>query len=410
MTQKTKLELRASEIRSRLAEIAALDGDAFTDEVRTEAGSLHNEMRDVEVRLQSAILSEDGTEATVTPRDGGEDRERTELRSKARAGDFLAAALTGQPVRGASAEYAEAEGMPGLMPLALLDPERRTEARAVTPGPSDETVSSTRPTVPYPFARTDAAALGVTMPTVASGEAHYPALTTAPPAGPKAADAAADATAAAFTLAKRTPTRVTGQFVIRLEDIALFPSMESDLRKSIGRAVADSLDKQVVNGDGTSPNLSGLFSVATDVTAASAVETFATGVARIAALVDGQYANGWGDIRLLLGVDTFEKYAVLFQSNGDMSLYDYLAGKVGGIRVSSKGPAKASNAQKGLAVLSAQGQAITVPLWRGVEIIVDPYLKAAEGQRVVTAVMLCGSPFVPYGTSQVIEFHPKLST
>ncbi len=409
MTQKTRLELRASEIRSRLAEIAALDGDAFTEEVRTEAGTLHNEMRDVEVRLQSAILSEDGTETTVTPRGDAEERERIELRGRARVGDFVAAALTGQPVRGASAEYAEAEGVAGLMPLDLLEPEGR-EARAVTPGPSAETVAATRPTVPYAFERTDAAALGVRMPTVSPGEAHFPALTTAPPADPKAKDAAADSTAAAFSLTKRTPTRVTGQFLTRLEDQALFPSIERDLRTGIGAAVADKLDKQVVNGDGSSPNLSGLFNQATDVAAASAVETFATGVARIAALVDGRHANGWGDIRLLLGVDTFELYASLFQSNGDMSLFDYLAAKVGTVRVSNKGPAKASNAQKGLAVLSAQGQAITVPVWKGVELIVDPYSKAAEGQRVVTAVMLCGSPFVPYGTSQVIEVHPKLST
>lgn len=272
-------------------------------------------------------------------------------------------------MKGASAEYAAATGADGMLPLALLEPE--TEARAVTPGPGDETVTSTRPTVPYAFRRTDAAALGVAMPTVAPGEAHFPALT------------------------KRTPTRITGQFVVRLEDIALFPSMESDLRRAIGRAIADSMDRRAINGEGTAPNLSGLFSVATDVSAASAVETFATGVARIAALVDGTHANGWGDIRLLIGSDTFALYASLFQSNGDMSLYDYLAGRLGAVRVSDKGPAKASSAQKGLAILGAQGQSIQVPVGKGMELISDPYTNAAKGQRIVTAVMLAGSPFVP---------------
>ena len=32
-----------------------------------------------------------------------------------------------------------------------------------------------------------------------------------------------------------------------------------------------------------------------------------------------------------------------------------------------------------------------------------------EGQRVVTAVTLVGSPFIPFGNAQVIEVHPKLS-
>ena len=55
----------------------------------------------------------------------------------------------------------------------------------------------------------------------------------------------------------------------------------------------------------------------------------------------------------------------------------------------------AAMAQKAVAVLGAQGQPITVPIWRGVELIVDPYSQAAKGQRVITAVSLVGSPFVP---------------
>lgn len=408
MTNAQRIRLRLSEVRSRLNEIAGMEGDALTDEVKTEAGTLHAEYADLEVRHRAAIVADGDAEETREAGPDAEERERLELRSKAKVGGYLSAALGGQPVKGAEAEYAAAVGLDGRLPLDLLEvPD--PEARAVTPGPADEAVTATRPTVPYAFRRTDAAALGVNMPMASPGEAHFPALTTAPPAGMKAEDADADATAAAFTLTKRTPGRVTGQFVIRLEDIALFPSMETDLRRAIGGALADALDDQVLTGNGQSPNLSGLFHQATDVTAATNAETFATGVSRIAALVDGKHANGWGDIRLLLGVDTFQTYAGLFQSNGDMALFDYLAAKVGSVRVSKRAPAKASDAQKGLAVLSAQGQPITVPVWSGVELIVDPFTQAAKGQRVVTAVSLVGSPFVPYGTAQVVEVHPKLA-
>ena len=320
MTELQRLQREVGEKRRELRRLA-LDEETTTEALETA----ETELTLIERRAAAAARVEGGPEPDPAKSGDGEGREVRKLAGRARVGDFVAAALTGRAVRGASAEYAAAVGADGMLPLALLEPE--TETRAVTPGPSDETVTSTRPTVPYAFQRTDAAALGVSMPTVAPGEAHFPALTTAPPAGPKAEDAAADATAAAFSLTKRTPTRITGQFVVRLEDIALFPAMESDLRRSIGRAIADSLDKQIINGNGTAPNLTGLFGVATDVSAASAVETFATGVARIAALVDGTHANGWGDIRLLVGSDTFELYASLFQSNGDMSLYDYLAGR-----------------------------------------------------------------------------------
>ena len=111
------------------------------------------------------------------------------------------------------------------------------------------------------------------------------------------------------------------------------------------------------------------------------------------------------------GVATFAKYAAIFANadKGDISAYDHLMGKLGGLRVSTRVPAVAAMAQKGVAVLSAQGQPITVPVWRGVELLIDPYSQAAKGQRVITAVSLVGSPFVPYGTAQVVEVHPKLS-
>ena len=411
MTNAQKTALRLSQVRQRLNEISGLEGDKFTDEIRSEAETLQTEYRDLETRHQAAIVAE-GEAETREKGDGldAEARERIELRSKARVSDHLAAALTGRGVTGASAEYSDAVGTPGLMPLELLD-GTEFEERAVTPGPSDETVTATRPTVPYAFARTDAAALGIAMPMVASGEAHFPALSTAPPAGPKAADGAASATAAAFTLTKRTPGRITGQFVLRVEDLALMPSMERDLRQAIAAAMADNLDSQVIGGSGAGANLSGLFHQADDVAIAGAKETFGTAIERFAGVVDGKHANGFADIRALIGVNTFALYASLFANSnkGDVSAYDHLKKMLGGLRVSTRVPALDATGQKGICVLSAQGQPVTAPVWRGLELIIDPYSQASKGQRVVTAVTLVGSPFIPYGIAQAIEIHPKLS-
>ena len=219
MTSRQKLALRLSQVRSRLNAISGLEGDAFTDEVKAEAGTLSVEFADLETRHQAAILAEDpepDPDPNADPAPDAETRERLELRGKARVGDFVAAALTAQGVQGASAEYAAAVGVAGRMPLELLEAQDAPEERAVTPNPADETVSAVRPTVPFAFARTDAAALGISMPMQAPGEAHYVNLSTAPPAAAKAKDAAADSTAAAFTLTKRTPGRITGSFVVRL--------------------------------------------------------------------------------------------------------------------------------------------------------------------------------------------------
>ena len=409
MTAQQRIELKRSEIRQRLGAIAELEGEALTDDVQSERDGLMTELRSSENQLQAAIQAE-AAESAKAVTEPTETRERRELRGKARVSDFLTSALTGRPVTGASGEYADAVGVPGFMPLDLLEgPE--PEERAVTPGPADDTVTATQPTVPFAFSRTDSAALGIFMPLVAPGEQHYPALTTQPPAGPKAADGAAAQTAAAFTLTKRDPKRITGQFLIRLEDLALMPSMEDDLRRGIASAMADSLDSQVIGGDGSAPNLSGLFNQSTNVAVDGTKETFGTAIERFAGVVDGKHANGFGDIRALIGVATFKLYAALFANSnkGDISAYDHLTSKLGMLRVSTRVPAVASNGQKAMAVLTAQGQPITVPVWRGVELIVDPYTQAAKGQRVVTAISLVGSPFIPHGAAQVIEVHPKLS-
>ena len=411
MTNRQKIELKMSELRQKINERLGLE--ELTEEQRNELSEWTSSMQGHEVEYRAAIAAESEEEARIRVQFNGdaEAGERRELRSKARVSDFLTAALTGRPVTGASGEYADAAGVPGSMPLDLLDAPSESEERAVTPGPSDETVTTTRPTVPYAFARTDAAALGIAMPMVSPGEAHYPALTTEPPAEPKAEDAAAAQTASAFTLTKRDPKRITGQFLIRLEDLALMPSMEEDLRRGIASAMADSLDGQVIGGSGAGANLDGLFNQATDVAVDGTTETFGTAIERFAGVVDGKHANGFGDISALIGVATFKKYAAIFANSnkGDISAYDHLKSKLGMLRVSTRVPVVASSGQKGIAVLTAQGQPITVPVWKGVELIVDPYTQAAKGQRVVTAVTLVGSPFVPYGFAQVIEVHPKLS-
>ena len=177
MTDQQKIAIEVVEARKALR-LLALDGESDSEAIESKT----KELGALETRAAALDASEPVVEAvTIEPTEDAESRERRELRSLARVSDFVVAALKGQPVTGASGEYADAEGLSGRMPLNLL--ERESEKRAVTPGPASETVTTTRPTVPYAFARTDAAALGIIFPMVAPGEAHFPALETAPPAG-----------------------------------------------------------------------------------------------------------------------------------------------------------------------------------------------------------------------------------
>ena len=243
MTNAQKLTIRASEIRQRLNEIAGLEGDALSDEVRAEETALQTDYRDTETKLRAAIAAEPDPRETRDKTETAEDRERRELRSKATIGGFVGACLRNEPVAGAEAEYAAVMGCPGAMPIDMLAPigvETReaaeVEERAVTPG--QNVPAGTQTPIPYVFERTVSARLGVTMPTIPAGVKHYPVLTTAPPAGPKAKDAAADSTAAAFTLNNRTAKRITGQFAVRREDLAVMPGMEESQRSAMGDSMS----------------------------------------------------------------------------------------------------------------------------------------------------------------------------
>ena len=154
MTNAQKLTIRASEIRQRLNEIAGLEGDALTDEVRSEETALQTEYRDTETRLRAAIAAEPDPETRVEELDA-EARERLELRSKATLGGFLLAAMQGRVPAGAEAEYAAAfDAKPGHVPLDLWEGDRpapteeRPRRRRRTPGRASPSPRSSRSSSP----------------------------------------------------------------------------------------------------------------------------------------------------------------------------------------------------------------------------------------------------------------------
>ena len=347
-----------------------------------------------------------------------ETREQIELRAKTGVADFLKAAAGGTSVVGAAAEYADACGVPtsGHLPMALFAPTAPTnthlhiptvETRAVTPGPAVKGIL--QPTVPYIFERSAAASLGISMPMVPSGQVQIPKITTAPPADTLAQDGAAPATAAAITLVNQSPERIAGSFEVRVEDLAVMPSMESALSESLQGSLSNELDEQTFNG--AAGELDGLFTQATDATAASAVETYTSGIKRFAELVDGKHAYTLADVRAVIGSKTFALYAGLFANSnkGDLSLFDYLSQMLGSIRVSDRVPGVSSSAQRGICVLTASAEQPRIHVWDAMQIVRDPYSGAAAGKITLTATSLVSPLYIPHGVAQVKEVRPKLS-
>lgn len=178
MTPLQKIQLRKSEIRSRLAEISALEGDALTSEIAEERDKLMGELRDAEPQERAAIIAEDAeTRAAETRTDDGESAEVRGLLTRSRLSAFVREAETQATLEGAESELRAAvfgdQARPGLVPWEMLlpqAPERRTEKRAdVATDVSNSAGAEQQSIVGRVFAQSAAAYLGVSMPTVMRG-------------------------------------------------------------------------------------------------------------------------------------------------------------------------------------------------------------------------------------------------
>ena len=404
MTKSQKLTVRASEIRQRLNEIAGLEGDALTDEVRAEEATLTTEYRDTEVRLRAATIAEGDPAETRETRETREQRERTELRSRSRLHRFVHAAIQDRAPDGAEAELAAAAGCPGLVPLGMFGPtaeERAAEHRAVTPAPADSDVTTTHaPIVPALFDRSVAGHLGIEMPTVPTGIRSFPVLATSLSGGPKAESAAADEGAGGFTVADADPRRITGSFRIRKEDIAKMDGLEDALNMNLSAVISDELDKQIVNGNNTAPNLNGLLKQLTDPSApAAGAETFDRYLAAFASHIDGLFAVDEMGVRGLLGPHTYRHMAAALRSGNaaDQTFSQFWRSHGGGLRSSKRiaaPPTTGTDSGIQQAIIRRSNPAgdrvAAAPVWTGVELVRDPYTGAAKGEIVVTGCVLVG--------------------
>ena len=235
MTPAQKILLRMSQVRTRLNEISGLEGDAFTDEIRTEAATLHTEYTDLETRHQAAIVGQADDETRIVEPDA-EMRERIELRSRASLTGYLQAALAGRQVTGAEAELRAAADIGDGIPLELWDVpapvETRQDAPTGAPGTVGVNLDRIRPAV---FANSIAPRLGIEMPRVMSGSYASATISASLNAKSEVKGDAAESTAATFVVNTVTPKRISARLGIRIEDVA-----------SVGQANFESVSRQSI--------------------------------------------------------------------------------------------------------------------------------------------------------------------
>ena len=403
MTSSQKIRLRLSQVRSRLNAISGLEGEAFTDEIRTEAATLQTEFADLEVRSQAAIVAEPAPEVREVDGLDAEMRERLELRSKATLTGFVVAAMTGRQLSGAEAEFSAAAEARGDVPIELFDPDPRqvkAEERVVTSAPGTVGVNIA-PIQPHIFAPSIAAYTGVDMPRVQSGTFSQARIDTALSADSAAKGAGAVASAATFAIKSASPKRVSARLEILAEDVASagVANFESALRQNLTMALSAELDDQMINGAGAGNDLEGLFHGIMNPSADGTTLTFAHGITKLAGLIDGLWATDMMQVRQIVGVDTYRRAASVFagsaSNKGERPLAGWLRDFSGGFRTNSRMPATASTKQQGLAFRSGVSGVRTAvcPHWGRIG-ITDIYSGSASAQTAVTFHVLLGDVLI----------------
>ena len=379
MTALQKATLNVSEARAALL---ALDDEATAEDITP----LEKRLRDSEAQHRRALLLAEESEIAAV-----EDRRPLSDRCEVRA--YLTEAITGQQVTGAEAELRkEALGADsyGFMPLELLLPiEERVDAATVAPSDVGANMQSVAARV---FARGVSAFLGVNMPTVPAGETLYPILSAGHTPAMTAAGTARDATAATFATVTAEPKRLTGRYLVRIEDMAKFAQLEVSLRNDLRLAMTNAMDNQVINGPGgNAPNIDGFLNrLAAPTPAPSAVLTFGDMLAAHVSAVDGLYATSLQECRMVIGPATYQRGATQFTSNGDVASTDYLLARSGGLRSSALVPAEDSTTKIQHGIVHGVGgvSRAFAPVWSGIQLIKDPYTDAASGEVSITAHLM----------------------
>ncbi len=404
LTKSEKLRQEQSKARERVIALNKLE--ELSEEQRTELNTAVDRLEAIEPEIRAAVTAEAAeraalaeearTDSDVDP----ETRERNELAKQARLTNFLQCAITGRRPSGPEAELRAAVGQGDAdIPLLMFDVPHRerlqAETRAVTP--AGASVGITMGTVqPFIFAPSVASALGIEIRDVPSGTYAIPTITTAPSsAAPKAKAGVADSTAGALTVASATPKRIPARLSLSLEDIAAVgtDSFEDSLRQALQGQLSNSMDNQIINGDGNAPNLNGIINQLGNPGApAAAVETFDRWVSLVAAVVDGLWANSLQEISSIWNPDAYVQAASKFRgTDGDMTAASYLMEKTAGFRANSRMPAKAAHIATGIAArLGQPGIArAVVPSW-GRLTVDDIYTDSGKGQRHITVSAIVG--------------------
>ena len=401
MTNLQKLELRRSEIRSRLGELMAVENR--NEDESAEMDKLTKEFQEKESEYRAALVLETEKAEKKETENTSEAREIRELRGKAKLQDYIMAAVEKRSLTGPMAELNSAlevkpVGNNGgiVIPFSVF-----VERREVSKDPEKRAFTGTgaysggevqRPILQELFGPGIFDVLGVRVDSVPVGASEWPLLTGNVAGEQKKEGAAAtDATASTFTVATLKPKRLTAEIELTHELIASVVGVENHFRMNLLDALKSKQQGLILTGaaptNANPQHVEGFFTKLTGADLAAA-EATAADYGRLHSLaVDGIHASMETEVMSVIGDETYRHAAGLYIVGSGEAGSELLKRRSGGCMASSSYIPDAS-AMKQSAILHAGGSNggamrgdSVAAVWEGagLEVVRDFYSNASVG-------------------------------
>ncbi len=390
MLDSVKISRRQSEIRQALAELVAKP--APTDEEAARMGALDTEYRTNETRYRAALVAEDSER-----REAGADLETRTGRDWAAlvAGfELRQVALfldEGRALEGRTAEVvAELRSHGGYrgvpVPLAALETRAGETVAAEVPAPK-----RLRGIIDRIFPNSVAARLGIERIAIDAGELAFPVATAGAVFGWQADELANVGAASSYETGERSlaPDHTGGaQMVISRKALKQAgEGLEQAIRRDMTAVIGAELDRVVINGSGASGEPLGIipgaatYGIATTPVAAAA--SWGAFRAQIVAFMEANAITSPGQVNLAFPPAIWADLDAALIDGTAVSEWDRLTGHVGAPAISTVIPDET-------AILTATVQGVApgyLGIWGGIDLIRDPYTKAASGALVLTGLV-----------------------
>lgn len=397
MLTSRKLELRRSEIRQSLAELAA--NDNLTDETRSKITDLDREYQDTEVKYRAALISEDDERREAgNELETRSDREWSELMGKFEVRQVALALDEGRGLEGQTGEIVNEmrshggyRGIP--IPWEALEIRAGETIASGTPNPI-----RTAPIIERLFAGSVAARMGGQMVNVGAGEQEYPVATSSVTAGWAASETGNVAGPSVYATTDRPlkPDHNLGiQMRLTRKTLKQSAGIEQAVRRDMNGAIEEALDQAVFLGSGSSGEPTGLFAGASawgiNEQAVSAVPTWGSIRSEVVDFITGNAASGPGDVRMLIRPEVWNTMdGDIWDSGSGITEWDRLIAALGGVTMSHNALADPTGSPEATsAVLTTTAGGVPpffVGTWGAIDLIRDPYSDAQSGGLRLTAL------------------------